>query len=47
MTKSFGLLFYLKKGRKTTAEEWPVYLRITINCIPMSKENLFNNIQHD
>jgi integrase len=34
MTTSFGLLFYLKKGRKTTAEEWPVYLRITVNGIP-------------
>lgn len=34
MNKSFRLLFYLKKGRKTTAEEWPVYLRITVNGIP-------------
>jgi hypothetical protein len=34
MTTSFGLIFYLKKGRKTTAEEWPVYLRITVNGIP-------------
>jgi integrase len=33
-TTSFGLLFYLKKGRKTTDEEWPLYLRITVNGIP-------------
>jgi hypothetical protein len=34
MTTSFGLLFYLKKGRKTTVEEWPVYLRITVDGLP-------------
>ncbi|HEY4936649.1 MAG TPA: phage integrase SAM-like domain-containing protein, partial [Puia sp.] len=34
MTTSFGLLFYLKKGRKSTDDEWPVYLRITVNGIP-------------
>jgi len=34
MTTSFGLLFYLKKGRKTAEEEWPIYLRITVDGIP-------------
>jgi len=34
MTTSFGLLFYLKKGRKSINDEWPVYLRITVEGIP-------------
>ena len=34
MTTSFGLLFYLKKGRKTIADEWPIYIRITVNGVP-------------
>jgi len=35
MTTSFGLLFYLKKGRKRT-DEWPVYLRITVDGIKLA-----------
>jgi hypothetical protein len=34
ITTSFGLLFYLKRGKKSTDNEQPIYLRITVNGIP-------------
>ncbi len=34
MTTSFGLLFYLKKNKKSADNEQPIYLRITVSGIP-------------
>jgi site-specific recombinase XerD len=34
ITTSFGLLFYLKKNTKSTDNEQPIYLRITVSGIP-------------
>jgi len=31
MEKSFGLCFHLKMPKKSTNNEWPIYLRITVN----------------
>jgi site-specific recombinase XerD len=34
ITTSFGLLFYLKKNKKSADNEQPIYLRITVSGIP-------------
>jgi hypothetical protein len=34
MTKSFGLFFHLKKQRRVSKGVLPIYLRITVNCVP-------------
>lgn len=34
LEKSFGLLFYLKKPKKYQEGKMPIYLRITVDCVP-------------